>query len=366
MSCIKAPEGRKRRRRVQEGGVFNRMKGDYQLAIITLFGVCAVGGVLPFGVYRLLNGDHAAAILDGCIAGGVALVVATAWHTGRTRRPGMCMAGVINIGAAMSAWLLGDIALFWAYAVLMANFFLVPHRVATLLAVLLIGGLVLHGGIFSSALHMASFGVSSLLVSMLALVLAHWTDHQRRQLELLATRDALTGLKNRRAMEQDLQQAILLSRRSRTPYGLAIVDLDHFKRINDRYGHAAGDDVLAGFAGLLRKSVRQVDGVYRFGGEEFLVLLPGADTAGLQTVVSTLRARIAAHMRSPDGKLTASLGAATLRPGESAETWFARADAALYRAKGLGRDRACVDGGEGDIRVVASASAGLENAGQVP
>src|SRR5690606_28110527 len=136
----------------------------------------------------------------GFIAGGVALMVGVAWRTGRTRRPGLCMAAVINIGAVAAAWLLGDIALFWVYAVLMANFFLVPHRVATLVAVLLIGGLVLHGDIFGSTLHVASFGVSSLLVSMLALVLAHWTEHQRRQLELLATRDALTGLKNRRAM----------------------------------------------------------------------------------------------------------------------------------------------------------------------
>src|SRR5690606_35507559 len=106
----------------------------------------------------------------------------------------------------------------------------------------------------------------------------------------------LTGLKNRRAMEQDLQQAILLSRRNRTPYSLAIVDLDHFKRINDRHGHAVGDEVLVDFAKLLRKSMRQVDGVYRFGGEEFLVRLPGADIAGAQTVVTNLRGKIAAHM----------------------------------------------------------------------
>ena len=346
--------------------MFDRMRGDYQLAIISLFGACAVLGLLPFAVYRLLSGAYIVALLDAAIAGGLALMVAAAWRTGRTRGPGLAMAAIINIGAVLSASLLGDVALFWVPAVLMANFFLMPQRIAALLAVLLVGGLALHGGTFNSTVHMASFGISSLLISTLAFILAHWTEHQRRQLELLATRDALTGLGNRRAMEQDLQQAILASRRTRAAYGLVIVDLDHFKHVNDRHGHAAGDEVLVEFAGLLRESVRQADGVYRFGGEEFLLLLPGADIAGLEIVVDTLRTRIAAHMRSPDGELTASLGAATLRTGESAQEWLARADAALYRAKESGRDRACVDRGEGDIHVVASPPVERGAAGQAP
>lgn len=335
--------------------MFNKMKADYQLAIITLFGVCAVVGLFPFAVYRLSTGAYAAALMDAAIAGSIALVVATAWRTGRTRKAGLFMAAIINTGAALAAWLLGDIAMYWVYAVLMPNFFLVPHRIATLLAVTLVGGLMLHGGIFSSPLHMASFGVSSLLVTMLALVLAHWTEHQRRQLQLLATRDPLTGVGNRRAMDDDLRQAVLLSARNRSPLSVAIIDLDHFKRVNDRHGHAAGDEVLVEFAGLLRRSLREVDGVYRFGGEEFLVLLPDTGLTGVQAVARTLRERVAAQLRGPDGKLTASLGAATLLPGETAEAWLARADAALYRAKGLGRDRACVDRGSGEIQVVASA-----------
>lgn len=347
-------------------GAIDKMKADYQLAIITLFGACAVLGVFPFAVYRLLTGAYAAALMDAAITGSIALVVAMAWRSGRTRKAGLLMAAIINTGAALAAWLLGDIAMYWVYAVLMPNFFLLPHRIALLLAVVLVGGLMFHGGIFSSPLHMASFGVSSLLVTMLALVLAHWTEHQRRQLELLATRDALTGVGNRRAMEQDLQQAIRLSSRNRTPYSLIIADLDHFKRVNDRHGHAAGDELLVEFASLLRRSLREVDGVYRFGGEEFLVLLPGTGITGVQAVAATLRERIAAQMRGPDGKLTASLGAATLLPGETADAWLARADAALYRAKGLGRDRACVDRGDGDIQVVGVPAGGPETALPIP
>ncbi len=342
--------------------MFNRMRGDYQLAIISLFGACATLGILPFAVYRWLTGAYAVAVLDAAIALGISIVVAYAWRTGRTRGPGFIMAAINNAGAVLSALMLGDAGLLWIYSVLMANFFLIPRRLAAAVAVLEVAGLAMHGGAFDSTSHMASFVVSSLLVSMLALILAHWTGYQRQQLELLAAHDALTGLGNRRAMEQDLQRAILVSERNRTPCGLAIVDIDHFKAVNDRHGHAAGDAVLVAFARLLRSAVRKADGAYRFGGEEFLLLLPGADVDGLATVTETLRASIAANVHGPEGHLTASLGAAELRPGESAQSWLSRADTALYRAKSLGRNRACVDpGGRGGAGMAAS---GVEGAGQ--
>lgn len=100
--------------------------------------------------------------------------------------------------------------------------------------------------------------------------------------------------------------------------------------------------MLVAFAELLKNSERKVDGVYRFGGEEFLLLLPGADVRGLARVTESLRAKLAANLMGPDGPVTASLGAALLWEGESAQSWLARADAALYRAKDLGRNRACL------------------------
>ena len=325
--------------------MFKRMQGDYQLAIITLFGACGALSVLPFALYRWHTGTYALAALDAAIALGISAVVVYAWRTGRTRGPGFLMTAINNTGVVMSALLLGDAGLPWLYSVLMANFFLVPRRIAAALALLEVAGLAIHGGAFDSTSHLASFVVSSLLASMLAFILAHWTDHQRNQLELLAAHDTLTGLGNRRAMEQDLQRAMLVSERNRTPCGVAIVDIDHFKLINDRHGHAGGDAVLVAFAELLRSSVRKVDGVYRFGGEEFLLLLPGADVAGLETLTETLRVKIAQSRQGPDGNLTASLGAAALAAGESAQSWLSRADTELYRAKGLGRNRACVDRG---------------------
>jgi diguanylate cyclase (GGDEF)-like protein len=122
-----------------------------------------------------------------------------------------------------------------------------------------------------------------------------------------------------------------------------MIDIDHFKRVNDRHGHAAGDAVLVAFADLVRESVRKLDGVYRLGGEEFLVLLPGVTEDGLGKVATTLRTVVASRLATPDGTLTASLGTSMLRPGDTAATWLSRVDEALYRAKASGRDRVCSD-----------------------
>lgn len=338
--------------------MFKRMRGDYQLAIISLFGTCAALCVLPFAFYRWHTGAYAVAALDAAIAVGISAVVVYAWRTGRTRGPGYLMTAINNAGVVTSALMLGDAGLPWMYSVLMANFFLVPRRIAVALALLEVAGLAIHGGAFESASHTASFVVSALLASMLSFILAHWTDHQRQQLEMLAAHDALTGLGNRRAMEQDLQRAIMVSERNRSACGVVIVDIDHFKQTNDRHGHAAGDAVLVAFADLLRKSVRRVDSVYRFGGEEFLLLLPGADVAGLLTVTETLRASIASGLQGPEGTLTASLGAAALAADESAQSWLSRADTELYRAKSLGRNRACVAKGVSRSSTAAPAPLG--------
>ncbi|MCA1714691.1 MAG: GGDEF domain-containing protein [Gammaproteobacteria bacterium] len=152
----------------------------------------------------------------------------------------------------------------------------------------------------------------------------------------------LTGAYNRRAMETELEVAVELQRRERRVYGLAVIDLDHFKRINDRHGHAAGDQVLIDFVRLVRAGTRKIDRLFRYGGEEFVLLLPGADAAALHTILENLRMRIGQALQSRGEVITVSVGAAALQPDEHWEAWLARADAALYQAKEQGRNRSVV------------------------
>ena len=159
-----------------------------------------------------------------------------------------------------------------------------------------------------------------------------------QQLEVLSTIDALTGLNNRRAFEHSLAQELALVDRRSTPLSLVIVDVDHFKTINDTHGHAAGDTVLQTIAERLTQCARAIDVVARIGGEEFAVILPNTDAASARGVAERMRAAVEneAWLTNP---LTISLGIATLLKHETASSLFVRADKAMYAAKEGGRNR---------------------------
>lgn len=165
--------------------------------------------------------------------------------------------------------------------------------------------------------------------------------HQREaELYNLARRDALTGLANRLQLNERLPQEIARSRRHARPLGVIIVDLDHFKRINDTFGHEVGDEVLELCAGLLQTNARGQDLSARLGGEEFVLLVPDTDLDGAVRLAERLRAQLAArHVARIGGTLTASFGVAALCPGDDGPALLRRADQALYEAKMSGRDR---------------------------
>lgn len=326
--------------------MFYRLRTDFQLAIITLFGACAVFGILPLAVYRLVSGQVLVGVLDVLLVTAITGGVVYAWRSGDTRRCGLALVFVTTLGATAVAMLLGVDGVFWIYPTAMANFFLVGRRLAVGLTLAALLALVIHGGAFQSVAQSFSFLLSAAVVSLFAFIFAARTDTQRVQLESLATRDWLTGANNRQAMEHELQMAVHANLRSPATYGLMMLDLDHFKRINDQHGHDAGDRVLVAFAELMRKSTRKVDRLFRFGGEEFVLLLPGAGVAELHKATVNLMERIRAELKSPAGAVTCSIGAAALLPGEEWPLWLARADAAMYRAKQGGRNRVEIDQGE--------------------
>lgn len=193
-----------------------------------------------------------------------------------------------------------------------------------------------------------------LLASWLSLRIAHGVLTKldaaqmalRRQMEtaeLLARTDALTGLANRRAFDEVAQLEIQRAQRYGTPLTLVLADLDHFKAINDCHGHDAGDCVLQDFARILSASVRTVDLVGRWGGEEFAILMPGTDLAEASQAAERMRRQVEqSELCLTEGvcRYTASFGVAAFRPDmPTLASLLGRADAALYRAKANGRNR---------------------------
>ena len=162
-----------------------------------------------------------------------------------------------------------------------------------------------------------------------------------------ALRDPLTGTGNRIAMDQTLQREIDMARRHMQPLSLLMLDIDHFKRINDNHGHSAGDEVLKAVAASIKGQLRNVDMVFRFGGEEFLILLSNTSREAAAMVGERLRYATQAQDYWADQtpiELTVSLGCSTLLPGESAESLLRRADSAMYVAKREGRNRLAMAG----------------------
>jgi diguanylate cyclase len=163
-----------------------------------------------------------------------------------------------------------------------------------------------------------------------------------RRIEELAELDELTGSYNRRCIMRMLDEEIARARRLKSPCAIALIDLDWFKRINDTHGHPTGDEVLRTFAITMFANIRNIDRFGRYGGEEFLLVLP--DTQNSEATRSTDRLRqILADLDwsafSPGMRVTISAGVTALRPDETADTFLARADGALYAAKARGRNR---------------------------
>jgi diguanylate cyclase (GGDEF)-like protein len=172
------------------------------------------------------------------------------------------------------------------------------------------------------------------------------------ELEFVADRDTLTGMPNRGAFMRAIEAEIEAARRHENNGAggsgpcLAFIDVDHFKAVNDRYGHSAGDAVLFGVADRLAENLRRPDTLGRIGGEEFAVCMPKVDLHSAKWVAERLRRAVAAEpIATPSGPLpvTVSVGVTPFRPGDSVASMMKRADTAMYAAKRSGRDRVKAD-----------------------
>lgn len=168
----------------------------------------------------------------------------------------------------------------------------------------------------------------------------------RRELHIQATHDSLTGIFNRPAILEHLEREARRAKTKGTPLGVILADIDHFKKVNDRYGHLGGDDILREFSDRLRATMRGCEIVGRFGGEEFLIIFPEWDlhvsTSRIDDLLDAIRSR-PFKVDKDEINVTCSLGVAMIRPGEAADSIreaLRRADTALYVAKSSGRNQA--------------------------
>ena len=324
--------------------MLKRFRRNSQLGILALLGVTTTSTLAIFAAYRALQGQWLAATIDLTIIVLIAVPVIHALRSGNSTGPGAFLCVSNSLGCAVACYFIGPVAMPWMYLVLMTNFLIAGLREALASSLLLIAAVMFIPGIFDLSVERISAVAVAALVTLFAWLSALRVSTDQQELEVLASLDALTGMPNRRMMEQALEDAVARHRDGHRSHGLLIVDIDHFKEVNDTYGHAAGDAAIADLAAILKFEMRKHDQVFRFGGEEFVVLMDADSGDDLWVASERLRQAVRVGLRGPGGRITVSLGGAMAGEEERWQEWFSLADEALYRAKNNGRDSTVIAG----------------------
>lgn len=314
-------------------------RGAIEMTVMNYCGVTTVLVVSGFAVYRFVTGDLIGAATNAVIV-GLMLIPLVLGRMPRMKRTALLLFGlIISVSCLLSALLVSSNGLLWTLLVLWINFLVLPRGLAVVFNLVITLTLTAHYSLFDTLLEQISWVTVAALISVFGLVFTNQLREQRRLLSELATLDPLTGAGNRRLMQHDLETAVAERRRSERPASLMMLDLDYFKHINDNHGHEAGDRTLEQFAEMVRSALRTEDGLFRLGGEEFVVLLRGMDSKTASTALAELHRRLSGRMEGPEGPVRFSAGAAVLESNDDWSSWLARADHALYQAKRAGRDR---------------------------
>ena len=295
-------------------------------------------GVFPFTVMRFMQGQWIAAAVDTTIVFGFVILGIYVYRSRRIEFASIVLASFCVIGVLSTVYMIGPHQIYWVYPALMAVFYLVPPRHGLVFAFILLAALSpslmqlpdshATSTILSTIVVMSSFGFAFALIN----------NRQREQLIQLATKDPLTGAGNRRCLDDKMTEIVGDRQRRATAASMLLLDLDHFKKVNDVHGHAVGDRILKSITDIVNLRIRVTDSVYRIGGEEFVVVLEGQDLHSAVRLAEQLRTLVEANELAPDQSVTVSIGVAELKDEETAASWLHRADEALYRAKNSGRN----------------------------
>jgi len=317
------------------------------LSLLVLVGAAVLVVVAPFAVFRFIQGNVIVGVIDSVLVVISTVSVLYAWKTGRTGISANVLATMLALTVVALSDVLGFDGAMWVFPIVLFVFYLVTPLFALVLMFITFASLVGHelimpSVLFSSIPQMVSFFSAFFTAAVFSFVFAVRANRRREDLRRLAIRDPLTGLYNRRHLDEELSIALADRDRNGTVYGLLIFDVDHFKEVNDRHGHATGDQILVELATIIGTTIRTNDRAFRYGGDEFVILCPGADASGLQRIAENLVAQTTRLVRVNGSGITISIGGAVLSDEDDQESWNTRADRRLYEAKNRGRNTAVV------------------------
>lgn len=307
-----------------------------EVVLLMLCGL-SIPSILPFGIVRLFQGNFLMAAVDLLIVLGMLCIMVFVWRTRRVRLGGIAVTVFYSLGMLAAIYVKGVPIVYWVYPTMIAAFFILRAREALMInsVSLLCLIAILHGAM--QILDLSSLVVTLVLVNLFSYIFSDRTSLQHFELNQQAEKDFLTGAGNRRAFDKQLQ-TLCAKDVVQTDACILILDLDHFKKINDQFGHTVGDQVLIQFCSLMRSRIRNADSFFRYGGEEFVIVAMGADVFAAARFAEELRSLIEKAQLLRDYPVTVSIGVAKKIADEEGEAWFQRADAKLYEAKLSGRN----------------------------
>ncbi|MDO5609264.1 MAG: diguanylate cyclase [Pseudomonadota bacterium] len=317
-----------------------RMKSDFRFALLIGLGAIGISALLPIAVWRGLRGEYLIAAIDSAMVVLLLAGMAYIWRRGWSEALGW----VVSISAALATILVAALdftaGVYWVYGIVLVNAMLLRSATCSLLMSL---GLIVAAGMVSDAfavpIQRISYFITAMMSALFAWAFTVRNNIQHAELERLAMHDVLTGLQNRRAFNRRIGKCLKQLGVEGGQYTLALLDIDNFKQINDRHGHDRGDGVLRALAELLSQHFRGTDSVYRIGGEEFVLVLPGGNDSAITERMEALRRLIENKLSCEGVPVTASIGLSAWQRGDDDVSWLSRADAAMYRAKREGRNR---------------------------
>lgn len=319
--------------------VDNDSLGPYRDRIMQSMGVATLVLLTPFTINNFMQGRHLVAVGIILLQAATAANGYAAWRGRPSPVPPILV--LLTVVAALTAVSIrqGVVGALWSYPLMVFTYFILGRRAAIAFSVMLLFYFPWLTWRYINVELASRHFVSLLLVVILINIVLSVISSLHQTLAKQALTDPLTGCSNRRCMDRDLSMLAIMGRRHSVTASVLLIDVDHFKEVNDIFGHGQGDLVLQKIAEIASVRIRGSDRLYRFGGEEFLTLLEHTDTRGAIVVAEDIRARIEAAELLPGRRVTVSIGSAQYQAGQSVEAWTRSADTALYQAKAAGRNR---------------------------
>jgi diguanylate cyclase (GGDEF)-like protein len=320
----------------------NRKRTTEEYIILSISGASALC-IAPFFFIRAFHSEWSIALLDLFAVLSTSLLFTYVYYTGKILFArwllALLCAGVVVATIALK----GTQQIVWLYPSIIGIFFLLNPKQALIITAAVVSVLGLYIWDQLNYIFIVQYIFSTLITLLFSYAFADRMLRQQTLLKELSVKDPLTGAGNRRAMEEELlnitEQAC--AQKILNPC-LILIDLDEFKKVNDQFGHGVGDSILRDFAELVSQTLTKDDHLFRFGGEEFVVISHNRNQENASILAELLRESIDQHIFVNNLHVTISLGIAEYSPDETGFEWLGRADRAMYKAKDAGRNLCCV------------------------